>query len=144
MPAFDVCKESRYILMQRGRLFMEKRTVLVVEDNPDNLDLIRYLMETAGYQYILPKMGARPWSRHSSVARFYAAGLDHPGDRRVGSGPAVESRGGHGAYLYHCAHRPRHAGGPQTRPRVGCDAYVTKPLDTPNFVHQVETLLSKA
>ncbi|MEA4909354.1 MAG: response regulator [Chloroflexi bacterium] len=124
---------------------MEKRTVLVVEDNPDNLDLIRYLMETAGYQVYTAEDGRQALEQAQQRRPDFML-LDLTIPEIDGWDLARQLKAGADtAHIFIIALTGHAMPGDRKRAlESGCDAYVTKPLDTPNFVHQVETLLSKA
>lgn len=117
-------------------------SVLVVEDNEDNLTLVTYSLRRAGYTVIPAKTGEEGFDLAVRVAPVFILmdvnlpGIDGiettrriRGDRRCRKVPiiAVTSFAMIG-----------------DRERIlaaGCNGYIEKPIDPLNFVHQIQTII---
>ena len=53
-------------------------TILVIEDDPDNQNLVRILLEQGGYQVVAASDGRKAWIRHYNTCPTWSAGSDHP------------------------------------------------------------------
>jgi len=121
---------------------MGKGTILVVEDNADNLDLVRFLLEEEGYTVVGASDGrsgldiarvtqpililldlAIPEIDGWSLANMLKAGAT------TASIPIIALT----AYTLPCDRKKALD--------AGCDGYITKPLDIPNFVSMIEAYI---
>ena len=123
---------------------MHKGRVLVIEDNIDNMDLVRFLLEQVGYEVL--------------EARDGRTGLELAYQKRPDiilldmSIPEVDG--------WKVAHQLKND--PQSKSiciialtahilpgdrkkalEAGCDGFISKPLDIPNFTGQVDTYLEE-
>ncbi|NPV57579.1 MAG: response regulator [Anaerolineae bacterium] len=123
---------------------MPHARILVIEDNPDNLQLVRFLLEQAGHQV----MGAMDGRMGGELTRavhpdLVLIDLTIPGidgwtlARQLKDDPTT-------------AHIPLLALTAHTLPGdrkkaldAGCDGYISKPLDIGAFVATVEAHLGK-
>lgn len=123
---------------------MRKHSILVVEDDEDNLDLVSFVLKEAGYDIMQARDGRQglelaqthhpdmvmldmsiPEIDGWSVARQFKDGADL---RDI----IIVALTGHTA--------------PGDRARAlaaGCDGYISKPLDIPAFTAEVNVLLEK-
>jgi two-component system cell cycle response regulator DivK len=123
---------------------MTKATLLVIEDNVDNLDLVRFLLEQSDYvvhgasdgreglhaaQRLIPDMILLDMSLPEidgwTVARQLKADP-------VTAGILVVALTAHAL-----------PGDRKKALDAGCDGYISKPLDVPNFISVVATYLRK-
>jgi two-component system, cell cycle response regulator DivK len=118
--------------------------ILVIEDNMDNLELVRYLLEHAGYTVNGIGDGslamAAVQEMHPDVVLL---DMSLPGmdgwkvARQIKADPQTAPT----VIVALTAHTL-----PGDRKRAldaGCDGFISKPLDVPNFVNQVATFLPK-
>ena len=121
---------------------MTNGIVLVIEDNADNLALVRYLLERANYTVLAADNG---------ISGLEIARMQKP-DMVILDLTLPELDGWHVAELLKSHLDTQHIPVvaltahtlPGDRKRAfdsGCDAYITKPLDIPNFVNQINQLL---
>jgi two-component system, cell cycle response regulator DivK len=118
--------------------------VLVVEDDVDNQELVCFLLHQAGYEVLTAKDG-----RHG----LELAAIEQP-DILLLDMSIPEVDGWRVANLLKADERTRsicivaltgHTA-PGDRKRAldaGCDAYITKPLDVPNFANEVRVCYQK-
>ncbi len=123
---------------------MNKGRVLVIEDNIDNMDLVRFLLEQVGYE-VLEARDGRTGLELAYQKRPDVILLDM-------SIPEVDG--------WKVAHQLKND--PQSKSiciialtahilpgdrkkalEAGCDGFISKPLDIPNFTGQVETYLEE-
>lgn len=123
---------------------MEKVRILVIEDDEDNLELVRFLLDQEGYEVLLARDGRRGLelaeAEHPNLVLldmsipeidgWKLAGMlkDSPKTRGIG----IIALTGHTA--------------PGDRKRAidaGCDGYISKPLDIPAFAGVVSEYLEK-
>jgi len=121
------------------------RKVLVIEDNLDNFELVRFLLEQEGLQVL----GARDGRSGLDTARLHQPDLilldlslpEIDGwqlARQLKADPTTA----HIAVLALTGHTL-----PGDRERAlsaGCDSYISKPLDIPNFLDQIKAFLKTA
>lgn len=123
---------------------MSKGCVLVVEDDEDNLELVSFILEQAGYQVLQAKDGRQgvevALSQHPDLILLdmsipeidgWMAAHQLKSDPQTASIPIIALTG-------HTA--------PGDRKRAldaGCDSYISKPLDIPQFSSVVEGYMKK-
>ena len=123
---------------------MEKARILVVEDNPDNRGLVCFLLEGAGFQVLQAEDGRQALE----IAR------KEPPDLVLLDMSIPEVDGWTVASRLKTASETRSIcvvaltghtlpGDRKKALDSGCDGYISKPLDVPNFVSQVTAYLDK-
>ena len=123
---------------------MGNTRVLVIEDNADNLDLVRFLLEQAGCEVL----EARDGRAGLNLAR------EHVPDVLLLDMSIPEVNGWTVARLLKSQPNTRKIcivaltahilpGDRKKAFDAGCDGYISKPLDIPNFVDQVNSYLEK-
>jgi two-component system, cell cycle response regulator DivK len=124
---------------------MSKGTILIIEDNVDNLDLVRFLLEDAGYSVLrLQPMGVLAW-KWPLQQRPCLVLLDLSIPEIDGWNLAEmfkSNEAGYQAYPAGGIDSPRTAWRPQKALDAGCDGYISKPLDIANFVQMIEEHLT--
>lgn len=124
---------------------MSDNSVLVVDDNPDNLDLVRILLECEGWEVRTAEDGPQALRTLAT----YRPGLilmdiQLPGmdglevTRRLRADPAY----GQVIILAITAYAVR--GGEERARAAGCNGYITKPIDTRNFGKLIRSYLETA
>jgi two-component system, cell cycle response regulator DivK len=123
---------------------MRKARILVIEDNLDNYDLVRFLLQQEGYEV----MGAYDGRTGLTLARERKPDLillDLSIPEISGWNLAAQIKANpetaHICILALTGHTL-----PGDRKRAldaGCDGYISKPLDIPDFIEQIETSLAK-
>lgn len=121
---------------------MSKTKVLVIEDNSDNLGLVRFLLEQADFEVI----GAR-----DGKTGLEAAYQSHPAlillDMSLpevsGWQVAHELKSNPDTSSVKVVALTAHTlpGDRKKALDAGCDGFISKPLDVPNFVKQVQDYL---
>lgn len=123
----------------------ELRDVLVVEDNPQNLELVTYLLEEAGVR--VRSAGDAGSTLHALAGRLPDAilmDMQLPGTdglelvARLRAEPATA----HLPIIALTAHAMR--GDRERFLAGGCDGYLAKPIDTTSFVDDVRRLVAAA
>jgi CheY-like chemotaxis protein len=125
---------------------MDKRTVLVVEDNDMNMQLVEYLLEEGGYDIVKASSGEE--ALRLTRVRAEAAPIDlilmdiHlPGMdglsvvREMKNDPGTQKI----PILALTAHAMR--GDKDRFLEAGCDGYISKPIDVKTFLSSIEQYL---
>ena len=123
---------------------MISRCILVIEDNVDNLELVSFLLERSGFQTIKATDGRNGLEiARTNRPDLILMDLTIPEIdgwnlvQRLKQDPATTSI----PVLAMTAHIL-----PGDRKRAidsGCDGYITKPLDIPNFIPTLEKYMKK-
>lgn len=120
---------------------MSKGTILLIEDNIDNLDLVRFLLEDADYTVLAATDGRTGLEMARQQPCLVLLDLSIP-----------EISGWHLAEMFKSDDSIKHIplvaltahALPGDRKRAldaGCDGYISKPLDISNFVPMIEEYL---
>ena len=119
-------------------------TVLVVEDNAQNLYLATYLLETAGYRVLACSDGlggvalAKAELPDIVLMDILLPGVDgYEATRRLKSDPATAGISVVALTAYSME------GDEQAALVVGCDGYIGKPIDPSDFVAKVTSFLER-
>ncbi len=119
-----------------------KATVLIVEDNPQNLYLASYLLESAGYRVISAGDGpagvaaAIDDSPDIVLVDILLPGIDgYEATRRIKADPSYAGEPIVALTAYSME------GDEQSAMAAGCDGYISKPIDPADFVTRVEGFL---
>lgn len=119
-----------------------QRTILIIEDNPMNLELATDLLETAGFVVRQARMAeeglriARAISPDLVLMDLSLPGMDGLcATRTLKSDPATS----HLPVIALTAHAMK--GDEEVALSAGCDGYLTKPINTRTFVNSLQTLL---
>lgn len=121
---------------------MKPARILVIEDTPANLELVKILLESAGHT-VLSAPAAEPGLLLAASERpdLILMDLSLPGmngleaTRRLKADP-VTARIPVAALTAHAMQ-----GDEETARAAGCSAYLTKPIDTRTFVERIADLL---
>jgi two-component system, cell cycle response regulator DivK len=121
---------------------MSKGTILLIEDNIDNLDLVRFLLEDAGYTVLAATDGRSGLEMALQQPGLVLLDLSIPEIngwnwlRCLNQMDAIK----HIPLVALTAHAL-----PGDRKRAldaGCDGYISKPLDIANFLQMIEEFLT--
>ena len=120
---------------------MSARTVLVVEDNDMNMQLVEYLLEEGGYAIVKASSGeeALDMARSNEPAPdlvlmdIHLPGMD---GLSVVRAMKADSRTGAIPILALTAHAMR--GDRDRFLEAGCDGYISKPIDVKTFLTSIE------
>ena len=123
---------------------MAKANILVIEDNADNLDLVRFLLEQSEYEVHDAVDGRQGLQRaqelHPDMILLDMSLPEIDGwtlARQLKTDPATAS------ILIVALTAHALPGDRKKALDAGCDGYISKPLDVPNFVSVVATYLRK-
>lgn len=120
-----------------------KGRILVVEDNIDNMDLFRFLLEEAGYEVLQARTGRigleMAFAHHPDLILLDMSIPEIDGwkvARQLKDDPrttaiCVVALTGHTL-----------PGDRKKALDAGCDGYITKPLDVPNFAVQIDGFIT--
>jgi CheY-like chemotaxis protein len=123
---------------------MGKGRILVVEDDMDNLELVCFLLEQAGFEILQARDGRKgldlAFSQHPDMVLMDLSIPEIDGwkvARQLKDTPETQN-------ILIVALTGHTAPGDRKKAlEAGCDGYITKPLDIPEFVEAVTGYLSK-
>lgn len=123
---------------------MDKARILVIEDNEDNLELVRFLLEQNGYEVVGAKDGRMGleivYEMQPDLVLLDMSLPEIDGwqvVQQVKSNPASKGM----LVVALTAHAL--PGDRKKAIDAGCDGYISKPLDVPNFARMIATYLRK-
>lgn len=118
------------------------RTVLVIEDNPDNVTLMRYALKRAGYQVLAAETGEEGF-RLALAERpvFIVMDINLPGMDGIETTKCIRASAIDGnipiiAITAHAMHGDR-----ERMLAAGCDGYIEKPIDPLTIVSEIHRIL---
>jgi CheY-like chemotaxis protein len=122
---------------------MQSRKILIVEDNPTNMELAKDLLEAGGF-VVLPATEAEAGLRLARQAKpdlilmdWSLPGMDGlAATRELKMDPATQ----HIPVVALTAHAMK--GDERVALQAGCDGYLPKPIDTRNFVRTLRVWLT--
>ncbi len=126
---------------------MSERTILVVEDNDMNMQLVEFLLEEGGYSIVKASSGeeALAITQNGSngtpdliLMDIHLPGMDGLSVVRAMKADARTSRI---PILALTAHAMR--GDKDRFLEAGCDGYISKPIDVKTFLSSIERYLSR-
>ncbi len=123
---------------------MAKRTVLVVEDNDMNMQLVEYLLEEGGYKIVKAASGEEALAitrNENAPPDLILMDIHLPGMDGLSVVRAMKSdeRTGTIPILALTAHAMR--GDKDRFLEAGCDGYISKPIDVKTFLSSIEQYL---
>lgn len=123
---------------------MTMATILVIEDDPDNLELVRILLAQGGFNFLGAYDGRVGWETALKyLPDLILLDLTIPliDGWQLAAELKANPRTCHIPVVALSAHSL-----PGDRSRAlesGCDGFISKPLDVPNFVKTVQSYLKK-
>ncbi len=118
---------------------MAQSSILIIEDDPDNLELVRFLLDSAGYtvfKAVNGSSGLEIIRREKPDMVLLDLTIPEIDGWSLASQLKSDPETNHIRVVALTAHTL-----PGDRKRAmdsGCDGYITKPLDVPNFAAQIE------
>jgi two-component system cell cycle response regulator DivK len=121
---------------------MSSAVILIIEDNRDNLDMVKFLLEGAGYtvlEALNGRLGLEIARQHKPALVLLDLSIPELDGWKLAeflkkdpetAGIRISAMTGHTL--------------PGDRQRAfdsGCDGYISKPLDVPHFIAQIEKFL---
>ncbi len=121
---------------------MSSATVLIIEDNRDNLDMVKFLLESAGYQ-VLEALNGRLGLEIARKQKPALVLLDLSIPELDGWKLAETLKKDPETASIRIIAMTGHTlpGDRQRAFDAGCDGYLSKPLDVPHFIEQVDKFL---
>jgi len=123
---------------------MEKTRILVIEDNEDNLELVRFLLEQGGYEVKGAqdgRMGLEQAYKLQPDLILLDMSLPEIDGWEVAQQLKANPAGQEMLVVALTAHAL--PGDRKKAIDAGCDGYISKPLDVPNFTKMIANLLHK-
>ena len=116
--------------------------ILIIEDNRDNLDMVKFLVENAGYQ-VLEALNGRVGLEIARQSKPNLVLLDLSIPELDGWKLAEELKSHPETSSIRIIAMTGHTlpGDRQRAFDAGCDGYISKPLDVPHFIEQIEKFL---
>lgn len=121
---------------------MNKSQILVIEDNPDNLELVRFLLERAGYSVLGAENGTEGWEiAQREMPDLILLDMSIP--EIDGWALANRLKADPVTHAIPIVAITGHTlpGDRQRALNAGCDGYISKPLNIVEFSSQVATFL---
>jgi CheY-like chemotaxis protein len=122
---------------------MSARTILVVEDNDMNMQLVEFLLEEGGYEIVKATSGeeALTLTRDGAAPDLILMDIHLPGmdGLSVVRAMKAEARTAQIPILALTAHAMR--GDKDRFLEAGCDGYISKPIDVKTFISSIERYL---
>lgn len=118
-----------------------ERDILVVEDNPQNYELVEFLLEDAGYavRRAVDATEMRQQLTHR-LPDLVLMDIQLPGVDGLSLIDEIRRRGGEALPIIALtAHAMR--GDRERFLKAGCDGYISKPIEVASFVGQVQAIL---
>lgn len=124
---------------------MNRQTVLVIEDNPDNMELITVLLESAGYHVIKADCGQRGYEL-ALAARPDLVILDIqlPDIDGVEVLRRIRASGADGEIPVIAMTSYAMAGDRDELLAAGCNGYIEKPIDPDRVIDQIRRFINEA
>ncbi len=122
---------------------MASETILVVEDNPTNMELVRDLLKVAGYK-VVEAVTAEEGLRLAKETRPSLILMDVglPGMDGLEATRRLKQDTDTSAIPVVCLTSHAMGGDEEKAIEAGCVGYMTKPLNTRTFASEVERLIS--
>ncbi len=123
---------------------MTKRDVLIVDDNPVNMKLVSFLLSAAGYQ-VRTATSASDARRaiDDAVPELILMDIQLPGTDGLALTRELRASPRTAAVIIVAVTAYAMKGDEEKALAAGCDAYVTKPIDTRHFPGRIAALLSR-
>ena len=121
---------------------MAQSTILVIEDNPDNLELVKFLLEKAGFNVIGETDGKKGLAAlQEKRPDLILLDMSIPEIDGWSLAKQIKSDPQTASILVVALTAHTLPGDRKRALDAGCDGFISKPLDVPNFVSQVSSYL---
>ncbi len=119
-------------------------SILIVDDQPANLLLLRYILDEAGYTTHAAATGAEALALATSLRpRMMLLDLGLPDIDGLTVTRRLRADTGARALIIVAVTAQAMAGDRETAIAAGCDGFITKPIDTRTFLATVEAFLTR-
>ncbi len=120
------------------------RTVLVIEDNKDNLKIITYALQRAGYTVIAAESGEEGFALALQEKPFFILmDINLPGMDGLETTKRIRSSEANGDIPIIAITSYAMSGDRERILATGCNGYFEKPIDPITIVEQIHTILGK-
>ncbi len=120
------------------------RTVLVIEDNKDNLKIVTYALQRAGYTVITAKSGEEGFELALKEKPFFILmDINLPGMDGLEATKRIRSSAVNGDIPIIAITSYAMSGDRERIMEAGCSGYFEKPIDPISIVEQIHTILGK-
>ncbi len=120
------------------------RTVLVIEDNKDNLKIITYALQRAGYTVIAAESGEEGFALAlQEKPLFILMDINLPGMDGLEATKRIRSSEANGDIPIIAITSYAMSGDRERILATGCNGYFEKPIDPITIVEQIHTILGK-
>jgi two-component system, cell cycle response regulator DivK len=120
------------------------RTVLVIEDNQDNLKIITYALQRAGYTVIAAESGEKGFELAlQERPLFILMDINLPGMDGLETTKRIRSSDADGSIPIIAITSYAMSGDRERILAAGCNGYFEKPIDPITIVEQIHTILGK-
>lgn len=118
------------------------RTVLVIEDNRDNLKIVTYALERAGYTVIAAESGEDGFElAQKEKPLFILMDIDLPGMDGLETAKRIRSSEANGSIPIFAITSYAMSGDRERILAAGCNGSFEKPIDPITIVEQIHTIL---
>jgi len=120
------------------------RTVLVIEDNKDNLKIVTYALQRAGYTVITAESGEEGFEMAVKEKPFFILmDINLPGIDGLETTKRIRSSDINGSIPIIAITSYAMSGDRERILAAGCHGYFEKPIDPITIVEQIHTILGK-
>jgi CheY-like chemotaxis protein len=120
------------------------RTVLVIEDNQDNLKIITYALQRAGYTVIAAESGEKGFELALKERPFFILmDINLPGMDGLETTKRIRSSEADGSIPIIAITSYAMSGDRERILAAGCNGYFEKPIDPITIIEQIHTILGK-
>jgi two-component system cell cycle response regulator DivK len=119
------------------------RTVLVIEDNRDNLKIVTYALHRAGYAVLAAETGEEGF-RLALAERpaFILMDINLPGIDGIETTRKIRSSGANGSIPIIAITSYAMSGDRERVIAAGCNGYIEKPIDPMTIVDQIHAIVA--
>lgn len=122
-----------------------KGTILYVEDNPDNRNLVRRVLEAEGYTFIEAKDAAQALSRlRSAPTNLILMDINMPDMDGYALTAKIKSMPEYRKLPIIAVTANVMRGDRERSLEAGCDGYIQKPIDIDTISQQIERFLTRS
>jgi len=120
------------------------RTVLVIEDNTDNLKIITYALQRSGYKVVTAESGEKGYEMAlQEKPLFILMDINLPGMDGLETTERIRASEINGSIPIIAITSYAMAGDRERILAAGCNGYFEKPIDPITIVAQIQTILDK-
>jgi len=121
------------------------RTVLVIEDNKDNLKIVTYALERAGYRVLAAETGEEGVRRaEAERPAFILMDINLPGIDGIEATKRIRNSKADGAIPIIAITSYAMTGDRERILAAGCNGYIEKPIDPLTIIEQIHKIIGLA